>query len=177
MFRNKASFLPPLKLTKRDLQLEDMEQLGVHFVHGTNSSALEGLVKFRALLSAEDIDCTPWFHRADGPKSGERGNTFNNLYRNQPISQGVSLHYTRNYHECLNHYAKLGLLGEDNYEVLIGLDSFVPLRAKFTSHPVSIGGISIMRICAIYVPAQYVSDVREMFQTIPSLVTKVRSFR
>ncbi|NOI26743.1 hypothetical protein [Vibrio mediterranei] len=99
------------------------------------------------------------------------------MYRNQPISQGVSLHYTRNYHECLNHYAKLGLLDEDNYEVLIGLDSFVPLRAKFTSHPVSIGGISIMRICAIYVPAQYVSDVREMFQTIPSLVTKVRSFR
>ena len=153
---------------------KEMAMWGVQYVHGTNSNVLEGLVKLRAFLSMEDIDRTAYLHRNGGIKSGERGYTIESLYKNQPISMGVSLHYIQNYQECLT-YSQHGIQGA--YPILVGFDSHVPISEKIRDHPVSIGSIGVDRVAVLYVPGDKLFETKEILKHIPNLNLKVRAFR
>jgi len=152
-------------------QFVDMASRGICFVHGSNSHSFAGLVRFRALLSMEEIDGTPWFH-AHGLHSGERGYTRRYLYCGQPVSQGVSLNHVQNFGESL-HYAKFGCeFGA--YPVLFGLGSEVCTHERFLDHPVSCRGINIDHVRAIYVPAGKVAEAKLELNTVPRLSGLVR---
>ena len=153
---------------------KEMAMMRVQYVHGTNSHVLEGLIKFRAFLSMEDIDRTAWLHRNGGIKSGERGYTIESLYKNQPISMGVSLHYIQNYQECLV-YSQRG--GQGAYPILVGFDSHVTISEKIREHPVSIGSIGLDRIAVLYVPQNKLFETKEILKNIPNLNLKVRVFK
>jgi len=143
----------------------------VHFIHGSNSNSFPGLVRFRALLSMEEIDGTGWFAR-NNLASGERGYTRHNIYKNQPISQGVSLHYIQNYQESLRTYSAFGL-GDNSYIVLYGFSKDVTLNMKFSEHPLSKGGVNIDFINVIYVPQNHINQAKEALRSIPRLQNKV----
>src|SRR5471030_1795103 len=161
--------LKPLNLVK----VNETPQFGkmladeVCYVHGSNSSSFPGLVRFRALLSMEEIDGTSWFDR-NRLGSGERGYTCHHIYQNQPISQGVSMHYLQNFQESLSAYSYQGLT-VGNYSVLYGFSRDVSINAKIVDHPLSKGGINIDFIKAIYVPHQYISKAKEALSLIPRL--------
>lgn len=155
-------------------QFADMSTLGVRFVHGSNSHSFAGLVRFRALLSMEEIDGTPWFH-AHGLHSGERGYTRRYLYCGQPVSQGVSLNHVQNFGESL-HYAKLGC-ESGAYPVLYGVGDEVCTHERFFDHPVSRQGINIDHVRAIYVPPEKVTDARLALDSLPRLSGLVRPLR
>lgn len=97
------------------------------------------------------------------------------MYKGQAISQGVSLNHPQNYQECLSIYSRYGG-GEGVYDVLIGLDDETPINPSVIDHPVSRGGVGLDRIRVIYVPRRRLFEVREMFESIPSVSTKVRAF-
>ncbi|ENT7525473.1 TPA: hypothetical protein ACGZ45_004942 [Escherichia coli] len=151
---------------------------GVFYVHASSSDSFEGLCIFRALLSMEEIDGTGWFHK-EGLKSGERGNTVDNVYKGQPISQGVSLSYSQNYREAVNYF---NYIREEAYPVLYGLSSDVKKRLSYrfmmsepTAHPVSDGGLNIDYIVAIYVPTNKVTDAQNRLSSVPTLRKAVKS--
>ncbi len=150
---------------------------GVFYVHASSSDSFEGLCIFRALLSMEEIDGTGWFHK-EGLKSGERGYTVENMYKNQPVSQGVSLSYSQNYGEAISYFH---YIRKEAYPVLYGLGSGVNERlssrymmANPTGHPVSDGGLNIDYIMAIYVPADKVADAQNRLSSVPKLREIVR---
>lgn len=165
----------PLNITPNQSmpQYVDMSSRGVKYVHGSNNNSFEGLTKFRALLSMEEIDGTPWFHRS-GIKSGELGCTVENLYKRQPISQGVSLNILGKYSDSM-YYSSL-MATDDSYPVLYGFDRGVEISSKITEHPVSVRGIGIDRMVAIYVPQEKINDARGRLSTIPRLSNIVRPF-
>src|SRR5471030_3449799 len=80
--------LKPLNLVK----VNETPQFGkmladeVCYVHGSNSSSFPGLVRFRALLSMEEIDGTSWFDR-NRLGSGERGYTSSYLSKSANFSR------------------------------------------------------------------------------------------
>ncbi|MGY3570222.1 hypothetical protein [Vibrio paucivorans] len=152
---------------------KEMASLGALYVHGTNSNFLEGLIKYRAFLSMEDIDRTAWFHRDGGLKSGERGYTIECLYKSQPISMGVSLHYIQNYKDCLS-YSRHSI--ENAYPILIGFDKYVPISEKIRDHPVSIGSIGLDRVVVVYVPFEKLFETKKRLEHMPTLSSKVRPF-
>lgn len=161
--------LKPFKLIKVNETPQFIKMLadGVHFVHGSNSNSFPGLVRFRALLSMEEIDGTSWFDR-NGLHSGERGYTRQYLYQNQPVSQGVSMHYLQNYQESLSGYSSRGL-SHQSYPVLYGFFRDVSLNMKINDHPVSKGGVNIDFIRGIYVPDECVANAKCSLRSIPRL--------
>lgn len=169
---------PALSLNITPLEVQpqfvDMASLGIHFVHGSNSHSFAGLTRFRALLSMEEIDGTPWFH-AHGLHSGERGYTRRYLYCGQPVSQGVSLNHVQNFGESL-HYAKFGC-ESGAYPVLYGLSGGVCTHERFFDHPVSRSGIGIDHLRAIYVPPDKVAEARLALDMVPRLSGMVRPLR
>lgn len=169
----KPAFTASLKIVPIHAQPQyiDMSKSGIVYIHGSNSHSFVGLVRFRALLSMEEMDGTPWFHR-HGLHSGERGYTITNLYRKQPVSQGVSLNNLSGYGDSL-HYASLGC-GTGAYPVLYGLDGAVSLSDKCLDHPVSWRGIGIDHVKAIYVPVDRQQEARHALATIPRLAQIIR---
>lgn len=161
--------LKPLKIISinETPQFIKMSADGVHYVHGSNSNSFAGLVRFRALLSMEEIDGTSWFDR-NGLHSGERGYTRQYLYQNQPVSQGVNMHYLQNYQESLSDYSSYGL-SHQSYPVLYGFFGDIFLNMKFKDHPVSKGGVNIDFIRGIYVPGECVADAKFSLRSIPRL--------
>ncbi|MEX2964755.1 RHS repeat-associated core domain-containing protein [Microbulbifer sp. TYP-18] len=163
---NQIGFLlSPKKRPKLTLSIDKSHEIlrsqGVEYVHGSNSASLDGLTKFRAILTAEQIDGTPYFHRNGGLNSGERGYTFSNLYKNQPISQGVSLNTVNNYRGSLQ-YAGYGTSSSDRFPILYGLDGSTPVtRHLGIDHPISPGGINIDRIAGIYTDAGNISTTKD----------------
>lgn len=158
--------------THKEPQFEDMRNQRIMYVHASNSSSFSGLTKFRALLSMEQIDSTGWFHK-DGLKSGERGYTIERLYKNQPISQGVSLNHIQDYQESLNLYSKSDKK-ESHYPVLYGFGSDIIFNQKIQEHPISDGAITIDQIKAIYVPSEHLQDAKDALRCIEKLTTLVR---
>ncbi|MBS7697880.1 MULTISPECIES: hypothetical protein [unclassified Chelatococcus] len=73
-----------VKLSRKGTDIKDIyEQFrsdGVDFVHGSNSSSLQGVALFRALLPMELINGTAWFH-GHGLASGERYFSYNALFK------------------------------------------------------------------------------------------------
>jgi len=147
-----------LKL-KMDNSHQQLINDGVCFVHGSNSASFDGLTRFRAILSAEEIDGTPWFHKM-GLSSGERSNTFDNIGTGQPISKGVSLNNVSSYHGSL-HYSSLG--DSSMYPVLYGIDGSISLSHADIGHPLSTGGIGLDHIHRIYVPSSRVTTAVDYF--------------
>ncbi|MEX3172666.1 RHS repeat-associated core domain-containing protein [Serratia quinivorans] len=153
-------------------QFKDMFEQGVYFVHGSNSHSLEGLNKFRAVLSMEEMDSTGWFNK-HGIKSGERGYTIKNLYSNEPISKGVSLNHLQNFNESITTYSSHGK-NDTSYPVLYGFGKGVSINPKITDHPVSNGGINIDHLVAIYVPTEYTSHTRQQLCNLGRVMDIVR---
>ncbi|EAS63335.1 conserved hypothetical protein [Photobacterium leiognathi lrivu.4.1] len=158
---------------KIDNSHQQMLNDGVFFVHGSNSASFDGLTRFRALLSAEEIDGTPWFHKK-GLSSGERGYTFSNIGTGQPISKGVSLNNVNSYQSSL-HYSSMGDCSM--YPVLYGIDGNISLSAANVGHPLSIGGIGLDHISRIYVPSSKIATTADYFYSrgFGRLASSIRS--
>jgi len=154
-------------------QIKDFLEQGIKYVHGTTSDSFEGLTKFRAILSMEEIDGTGWFHKS-GLLSGERGYTVNYIYKNQPISKGVSLNFLKNYEDSL-YYSSLGRR-EYSYPVLYGFGPDVLINPEILTHPVSIGGVNIDMLRAIYVPANNVVNAKIRLSALGKASSLVRPF-
>lgn len=161
--------ISPLKIIKTHEQPQYLKMLShdVCYVHGSHSGSFAGLVRFRALLSMEEIDGTGWFAH-HSLTSGERGYSVQNIYKNQPISKGVSMNDLQNYLESAGNYSSMGLTGQ-NFPVLYGLNQAVAVHPTFIDHPVSQGGINIDFIAAIYVPEVNVIDAKNQLTNIPRL--------
>ncbi|HED1257053.1 TPA: hypothetical protein R4S16_004640 [Citrobacter amalonaticus] len=154
-------------------QFRDLLSQGVYYVHGSNSYSLEGLSKFRAILSMEEMDGTGWFSKY-GIKSGERGYTVDSLYHNQPVSQGVSLNYIQNFQDSIQ-YTSYGKT-QESYPVLYGFGQQVSINPSFLEHPVSKGGINIDMLRAIYVPASHISHARQQLSHLGWVSDIIRPF-
>jgi len=156
-------------------QFKDFLLQDVRYVHGTTSDTFEGVSKFRALLSMEEIDGTAWFHRSPaGLRSGERGYTLEHLYTGQPISKGVSLNTIDRFEESMS-YSKYSN-SEGSYAVLYGFSSEVSVHPDVPDHRLSIGGISIDMLKAIYVPADMVNDAKNRLSKLARISSLVRPF-
>jgi hypothetical protein len=140
---------------------------GIIYTHGSNSESFKGLTKFRTLLSMEEIDGTPWFHRYGGLKSGERGYTKVSCYTGQPISQGVSINTIFNYNDSIR-YAQYGCDHSLVYPVLYGLIEGFEVLHLSGEHPVSHRGISLDFIAAIWVPKKFTVHARHKLSTLRS---------
>jgi hypothetical protein len=160
---------PPVNQT---LQFKDFVTLGVYYVHGSNSNSLEGLSKFRAILSMEEMDGTGWFNKY-GILSGERKYTIRGLYQNQPISKGISLNYIQNFRDSLT-YAYYGK-NDGSYPVLYGFSRYVLINELITEgHPVSNGGINIDMLKAIYVPAEHIYHAKQQLYNLGRVKNIIR---
>lgn len=145
---------------------------GVQFVHGSNSASLEGVCRFRALLSMEDIDRTPWFHRNGRLRSGERGYTINAVYTGQPVAKGVSMYPVHMAHACLN-YSEMGLTEAGAaglvYPLIYGLQ-YERQRLHHAyldgsiDHPLTQESVNIDHIVRIYVPPLKLAIARTQIQ-------------
>ncbi|MET0006066.1 MAG: hypothetical protein ABW087_20905 [Candidatus Thiodiazotropha sp.] len=125
----------------------------------------------------EEIDVTSWFYREGGLKSGEasagdgRGYTRMRLFKKEPISCGVNMYDVLSYYNSM-HYAKIG--DKDAFPVLIGF-SEVPVK-RLSEHVVSIGGIGMDKVVAIYVPFIALGRAQQLLKTNPRLISKLRTF-
>jgi hypothetical protein len=135
---------------KECIWYQEMIRDGVAFTHGSNSESLEGVAKFRAILSMEKINDTPWFYR-NGPTlpSGERFFTIKGLETNTPVSISVSMMRINNIDKSIWLYAQKHVQGI--YPVIYGIDKKVRLHKLFYKD-LSRESINIDRITGIYVP-------------------------
>jgi hypothetical protein len=134
---------------------QPMKNDGVAFVHGSSSASLQGVAKFGAVLSMEDISKRSSFFPG-GLSSGERDWTIKGLKYNADISKGVSLIRANEINHKISAYASGS--GE-HYPVVYAFDDRILLnnaprmwRPIPMWHHLSQGSIGIDHIVRIYVP-------------------------
>ncbi|PMS15171.1 hypothetical protein C0Z18_28030 [Trinickia dabaoshanensis] len=134
---------------------------GSWYVHGSNSASLEGVAKFRALLSMEKMDGTPWFFR-DGPRlpSGEFRNTVTDLETRSGTSLGISLYGFHKAKLSVEVYSSYGS-SDKVFPVLYGLDNDMPLRCCDV-HILTVESINLDHFRGIYVPADRVAEAKRL---------------
>jgi RHS repeat-associated protein len=135
---------------------EPMKKNNIAFVHGSNSASLKGVAKFRALLSMQDMDKTPWLWREGALSSGERDTTLKGVVSGEPISKGLSLIHISDLNRKITKYARPE---KEYYPVIYGMGHDIPLdntlrliRPFPMWHHLSQESIGIEQIVRIYVP-------------------------
>lgn len=141
---------------------EQMHADGVSWVHGSNSASLEGVARFRALLSRDKIDGSPWFFRnGTHLPSGENSTTIWGLSNGSPVCRGISVFAYRDAYAAVDPYS-LYENTEHVYPVLYGLDEATELYrgVEMDEHEVTKESVTIDRIRRVYVPAGRADEAR-----------------
>jgi RHS repeat-associated protein len=149
---------------------------GAQYVHGSNSSSFEGVVRYGAILSADELHKTPWFWR-NGKKllSGE-------MYQSDPTrpllggrgETRVSLYSSATADLAADLYSCYGTTGEI-FPVIYGVRRTVN-PFSVSDHYMTEGKITLDHIAKIYVPNDRVMDAKRLLvrygsQAMADLVT------
>lgn len=159
-----------------------LERDGATYFHGTSSLALEGISQFRALLSMDNIDSIPWFHRKH--LSWWDRNTAISPSRHVPTINGTSAgvrlerleQATRQKTtDTIAYYTKMSTQDAAHYPVLLGFDARTRLLPDHAGQSYSDGSIGIDRITGIYVARDKVDMTKAALANTPRLAGRIKA--